>query len=520
MATRKRSTKRFSNEDARLQSAMEYLMTYSWSILIIAIILGALFALGTFSSNSYQGTSCIAITGYLCQSPVLNTTGNLLATFSNEGYPIIITATGCTTNASLPASTVSESPSVSLQAGAQTGLLFHCHLSGNSIGTAFTGHLWIVYDQGSQSGLYADAASVSAKVSTSSAVASASQFVQTFYYAPVTITNSQALPAPQGFQQMITFNPSSYYTYANGNLGNIRFYSGAPNTGSPLYSWCESGCTNTSSSAVFWVVLPGGVPANGATTINVVFEGMSTQYDGIYAGEAPQLSPTYGAYDNGASVFINYYRGDSTGGWTVAGSSGATASAPSGSPFGIHALYAKSANGDYLYTLSNMATSGNYIIQFYAYTTGLGNLFFMANSAGKGVMSRLDGRGGADYSGLAKTSAWTSWYCPESGVDLLADKWYMLEVDLVGGTEAGDWYSTGLSYEGALTQLNALSATYADGCGGGTETYSSDVSGSYMGLVGDGLGSSYLTYWNGIMVRYYPPGGLMPVPSIGNVQTG
>ena len=38
----------------RLQSAMEYLMTYGWSILIIAVVLGALFQLGVFNSSSFS----------------------------------------------------------------------------------------------------------------------------------------------------------------------------------------------------------------------------------------------------------------------------------------------------------------------------------------------------------------------------------------------------------------------------------------------------------------------------------
>ncbi len=35
------------------QSAMEYLMTYGWAILIIAVVLGALFSLGVFNSSSF-----------------------------------------------------------------------------------------------------------------------------------------------------------------------------------------------------------------------------------------------------------------------------------------------------------------------------------------------------------------------------------------------------------------------------------------------------------------------------------
>jgi Concanavalin A-like lectin/glucanases superfamily len=37
----------------RSQSAMEYLMTYGWSILIIAVVLGALFGMGVFNSANF-----------------------------------------------------------------------------------------------------------------------------------------------------------------------------------------------------------------------------------------------------------------------------------------------------------------------------------------------------------------------------------------------------------------------------------------------------------------------------------
>ncbi len=38
----------------RLQSAMEYLMTYGWAILIIAIVLAALFSLGVFNPINFE----------------------------------------------------------------------------------------------------------------------------------------------------------------------------------------------------------------------------------------------------------------------------------------------------------------------------------------------------------------------------------------------------------------------------------------------------------------------------------
>ncbi|MGC8538465.1 MAG: hypothetical protein ACP5MK_01180, partial [Candidatus Micrarchaeia archaeon] len=40
-------------QSKKLQSAMEYLMTYGWAILIIAVVLGALYQLGVFSPYTF-----------------------------------------------------------------------------------------------------------------------------------------------------------------------------------------------------------------------------------------------------------------------------------------------------------------------------------------------------------------------------------------------------------------------------------------------------------------------------------
>ena len=72
----------------KAQSAMEYLMTYGWAILIIAVVLGALFSLGIFS-NPGIGTACIASPGYLCTGPALNSNGELSFQFGvNTGTTI------------------------------------------------------------------------------------------------------------------------------------------------------------------------------------------------------------------------------------------------------------------------------------------------------------------------------------------------------------------------------------------------------------------------------------------------
>ncbi len=59
----------------KAQSAMEYLMTYGWAILIIAVVLAALFAIGIFT-NPGLGVSCVAASGYTCTSIALAETGS------------------------------------------------------------------------------------------------------------------------------------------------------------------------------------------------------------------------------------------------------------------------------------------------------------------------------------------------------------------------------------------------------------------------------------------------------------
>ena len=127
----------------------------------------------------------------------------------------------------------------------------------------------------------------------------------TVYFLPVNIINSQSTDTGKNFQQLITFNAVPYQQIETDNLGNIRFYEG--NT--ELYSWCESGCTSSATNATFWVKIPDGIPAQTTITIKITFEPSANSiinYDGVYAGEAPQLSPTYAEYDNGANVFGFY----------------------------------------------------------------------------------------------------------------------------------------------------------------------------------------------------------------------
>ncbi|MCL4383338.1 MAG: hypothetical protein M1168_00275 [Candidatus Marsarchaeota archaeon] len=83
----------------KLQSAMEYLMTYGWAILIIAVVLAALDMLGVFNPSAFAKTFCVFESGITCQSAILFTNGTAdINIVQNTNSPINITSINCNTN--------------------------------------------------------------------------------------------------------------------------------------------------------------------------------------------------------------------------------------------------------------------------------------------------------------------------------------------------------------------------------------------------------------------------------------
>ncbi|MFI5412922.1 MAG: hypothetical protein ACHQX1_03450 [Candidatus Micrarchaeales archaeon] len=92
----------------KAQSAMEYLMTYGWAILVIAVVLGALYQLGIFNAANILGTSCVASPGYLCKSATLTSASQLTFVFGQNigstmyNVQLACAATASTTGLPLP----------------------------------------------------------------------------------------------------------------------------------------------------------------------------------------------------------------------------------------------------------------------------------------------------------------------------------------------------------------------------------------------------------------------------------
>lgn len=83
----------------KLQSAMEYLMTYGWAILIISLALVIIFELVNINSIPVQ--QCVMPAGFSCINYYLAQNGLLsINILQSTSYPINITAIGCNNPAS------------------------------------------------------------------------------------------------------------------------------------------------------------------------------------------------------------------------------------------------------------------------------------------------------------------------------------------------------------------------------------------------------------------------------------
>ena len=319
------------------------------------------------------------------------------------------------------------------------------------------------------------------------------------YYAPLCIINNQTSATSSPFQVMVNITESSYTgnIVYNGNSANFEIFNV---TGSVQPAWIES---NQSGKLVTWVSLANDIAANSIRYLYLGFASKtlntlsSSGTNGI--GEIPTASSTYGQYDDGASVFDNYFAGNSLSGWTSVGTSGESATAPTGSPFGKDAFYANGANGDYLDTTA-AGQSTDMIIEYYTDEANLDDVFFLVNSAGAGQIGRVgNGRG---WYGIASASSWTSWAAPPD-TGLWSNRWLLVSIVVASGS--------------ATMYVSPSPGIYGSEIGqNGSNTYTITNNGNYLGLVGDAASSSTVQYWNGMIIRAYPPNGVMPSTILGS----
>ncbi len=306
----------------------------------------------------------------------------------------------------------------------------------------------------------------------------------------VMVWNLQGTSTQPGFQQMVQFDPSRYWGYEGTDLGNVRFYYG----GSELYSWCESGCNSSSNNAVFWVKLPISIGANSSIQISIVFKNTTVNYDGIYAGEAPQLSPVYGEYDNGAKVFDFYSNldSDSYNEWNWTSGSGYQGLYDSLGTFQNGSVLQP---GEQIFSTMNFSPSEPYIMDAYGELT--------PNPAGAGFEGYFAG---------FVTNSNNAGYNAQGEVGYLAGRGVQFGLATVNGS-VGFPVQPSARYNiwtvGVNQSLVYAEYDYQDKISLPNHNEASGDIGAWAGI---GAFEPMKTLW--IRVRMYPPDGVMPTATV------
>ncbi|MGC8710106.1 MAG: hypothetical protein ACP5RF_00615 [Candidatus Micrarchaeia archaeon] len=136
----------FNKRSSKAQSAMEYLMTYGWAILIIAVILGAFFSIGVFNPSLFVSSTCVLSSGLECTNYLLSANGMLTVSIENSMQdPINITGIGCSENKTTTGMTA-LSPQAYIPLGRTYTFNITCAGASNSIiGSLYEGYLQVNY---------------------------------------------------------------------------------------------------------------------------------------------------------------------------------------------------------------------------------------------------------------------------------------------------------------------------------------------------------------------------------------
>ena len=124
----------------RSQSALEYMMTYGWAILIIVIVAVILYSMGIFNPASSISTTVTGFSSTPVSSAIFTDNGGLSLSVQNSvGYPIEITNITATTTTG---GKVTIEPNITLLPGKSQVLVlskvFTAANQGSHISTAVT----------------------------------------------------------------------------------------------------------------------------------------------------------------------------------------------------------------------------------------------------------------------------------------------------------------------------------------------------------------------------------------------
>ena len=328
------------------------------------------------------------------------------------------------------------------------------------------------------------------------------------YYVPINLTNSQTTATSAPFQQMVNITESTYSSYIaySGSTANFEyFYS----NGTIIPAWIES---NSSGKLITWVKTI-SIPASSHIQIYLGFASKTTNLlsssgtSGI--GEAPQLSSTYAKYDDGASVFPNY--------WNFAGT---TLPSPFTSVIGTDGSV--SVNNGLSITLSSGAW-GTYVISNSTFT--LTNQVLEADMQQNPLPSGTSQTVDVSLIWTGSSSGSTSSYAFTLSGSSPPVFETVCDYEQGGATFTTNWGCTfGTTYtENTNYNIAGLGITSAGDIGFTQFNYAQNNTGSSAQAITSGYIMLQTTQqtanYQWLRTRAYPPNGVMPSVTFGAVQS-
>jgi hypothetical protein len=451
-------------------------------------VAAGLYSLGIFSPTNSASTSITGFSGLgSVQAECIGNQGLSMQIGNGLGYPIQllnISVTGSGTTSSLQIQ-----QTVSPNQYSQLYIPDICPSPSSRYSLSVT----VFYTEPGQAfpGPYQSTGTIQGTPSTQSLSSSAVLISDV----PITLTNNQNTSTPNPFQQMVTLPASVYSGYANlsgiHSFQNVEFFY---SNGSVIHSWIEN---YTSSNVRYWIKIP-SAPSYSSFTIYVGFASKTTNLlNTNNIGEAPQLSGTYGEYDDGANVFNVY-------------SDFAGTSLPSSftSYNGSNAYF--SVNNCLQLQVNNAGCTGTWAGVIYDNSMDSTNSIVETYGSGTrsngpddvGVYTANSASGGG-YAGVANGWGWGHGSIGGGYVGLGNP------FDISSGSGVASIYWIGQGDEGIGWNYNFVSSTDT------SMTWNSNLFASIQtGQCSPGADMNY--YW--FRIRTYPPNGVMPSISFGNVQ--
>lgn len=311
---------------------------------------------------------------------------------------------------------------------------------------------------------------------------------------PIKLYNNTGTATPIPFQQMITYDVSGN-TNIRSDCANVWF---TLYDGSVLKSWLEA------VSGTWWIVIPNSIIANSSVVVYMnIGPATDVYFDGITIGCAPQLSATYGQYDNGANVF-NFYD-------NFAGTA-------------LSSKWVTKASGTYTMTVNDglkLSQNAGQISLYTSGTFGINNIFetyFSASGGGSGGF-------GAASPGISMTQQTYATVIDPTNATSIISMWGW------GNHNEGSYWSSmsgnsssqtyvATTQTGAVTgsiysiaYLNDNISFYWNNYVFSNSINTNYPTGNVYGFIGIGgvtaaSGVVYSFQW--LRVRAYPPNGVMP----------